>query len=89
MLRWVNLGLAAALAALLVMEFVRSRTPGPPATTTIGQAAPVVAQERPGRRARRTEARLAIEEARRRQRERVHEPAGPPLVDSTGLPVMD
>ncbi|MGH7644217.1 MAG: hypothetical protein ACREMR_01395, partial [Gemmatimonadales bacterium] len=69
MVRWINLVLAVTLATLLLIELTRSREPGPP-VPTLSEGPPVVAQERPGRRSRRMEARMAIEEARRLQRER-------------------
>jgi hypothetical protein len=87
-LRWVNLALAVVLAGLLLMEFSRSRDPGP-AVSGIGEAPAVVVQERPSRRSRRVEARMAIEEAQRKQRERLRGPAGPPMFDQQGKPVMD
>jgi hypothetical protein len=88
--RWVNLGLAVLLATLLLIELTRSREPGP-AGPAIGQAPPIVAQERPGRRSRRMEARLAVEEARRQRLERLRAPAsaGPALLDGTGQPFKD
>ena len=88
MLRWVNLALAVVLAALLLMEFTRSRDPGP-AVSGFGQAPPVVVQERPSRKSRRLEARMAIQEAQRKQRERLLGPAGPPMFDEKGKPVVD
>ena len=88
MLRWINLALAVVLATLLLIELTRSREPGPP-VSTIGEGAPVVVQERPGRRSRRMEARMAIEEAQRWQRERLRAPAGPVEYDERGRPIMD
>lgn len=90
MLRWINLALAIVLVTLLVSELTRSREPaGPPVPTLTGRS-PVVAQERPGRRSRRVEARMAIEEARRLQRERLRAPSpGSVEFDSTGRPIMD
>jgi hypothetical protein len=87
-LRWVNLALAVVLATLLVTELTRSREPGP-AGPTIGDSAPVVVEERPARRSRRIEQRLAIEEARRRQRAQPPGAGGPPELDFTGRPIMD
>jgi hypothetical protein len=88
--RWVNLALAVVLATLLLIELTRSREPGP-AAPFVSEAPPVVAQERPGRRSRRMEARLAIEEARRQRLERLRSPAppGPVLLDSNGQPFRD
>ncbi len=88
MLRWINLALAVVLATLLVIELTRSREPGP-AVSTIVEGPPVVAQERPGRRSRRMEARMAIEEARRQQRERLRAPSGRVELDERGRPIMD
>jgi hypothetical protein len=88
MLRWVNLGLGVLLATLLLTELTRSRRSEAPAPA-ISEAAPVVAQERPGRRSRRLEARMALEEARRRQRERAYQPAGPVLLSEDGRPLVD
>jgi len=88
-LRWINLALAVVLATLLVIELTRSKESGPPVPTLSGRS-PVVAQERPGRRSRRMEARMAIEEARRLQLERLRAPStGPVEFDSTGRPIMD
>ena len=89
MLRWINLALAVVLATLLVMELTRSREPGAPPGLTVGQAPPVVAEERPGRRSRRMERQMAMEEARRRQRERPPGAGGPPQLDFSGKPIMD
>lgn len=90
MVRWINLALAVVLATLLLIELTRSREePGPP-VSTIGERPPVVVQERPGRRSRRLEARMAIEEAQRLQRERLRAPStGPVELDSTGRPIVD
>ena len=89
MVRWINLALAVMLATLLVIELTRSRESGPP-VQTLSAGPPVVAQEPPGRRSRRMEARMAIEEARRRQSERLRAPTpGPVELDSTGRPIMD
>jgi hypothetical protein len=87
-LRWINLALAVVLATLLVIELTRSREPGP-AVSTIGEGRPAVVQEKPGRRSRRMEARMAIEEARRQQRERLRAPAGPVEFDERGRAIMD
>jgi hypothetical protein len=87
-LRWVNLALAVVLATLLVMELTRSRGPAPAAGPTIEGPAVVVA-ERPGRRSRRMEQKLAIEEARRRQRERPTVSGGRTEFDYTGQPIRD
>ncbi len=89
MLRWINLALAVVLATLLVIELTRSREPGP-AVSTVIEGPPVVAQERPGRRSRRMEARMAIEEAQRLQRERLSAPSsGRVELDSRGIPIRD
>ena len=89
MLRWINLALAVVLATLLVIELTRSREPGP-AVSTVIEGPPVVAQETPGRRSRRMEARMAIEEARRLQRERLRAPStGRVELDSRGVPIRD
>jgi hypothetical protein len=89
MVRWINLALAVVLATLLVIELTRSRQPGPP-VSTISAGPPVVAQERPGRRSRRMEARMAIEEAQRLQRERLRAPStGRVELDDRGFPIKD
>ena len=89
MLRWINLALAVALATLLVIELTRSREPGP-AVSTVSEGPPVVAQEKPGRRSRRMEARMAIEEARRLHRERLRAPStGREELDWRGVPIRD
>jgi hypothetical protein len=87
-LRWVNLALAVVLATLLLTELLRSREPAP-AGPTISTAPPVVAEERPGRRSRRMERQLAMEEARRRQRVRPPGAGGPPEFDFGGKPIRD
>jgi hypothetical protein len=87
-LRWINLALAVVLATLLVTEFTRSRTLAP-AGPTLSEGPPTVVEERPGRRSRRAEARMAIEEARRHQRDRSRGPSGPPELDFRGNPVRD
>jgi hypothetical protein len=88
-LRWINLAVAVALAALLVSELTRSRQPAPSAPS-VSEGPPVVVEEQPGRRSRRLEQRLAIEEARRQQRERRRAPpGGPPALDSGGRPIRD
>ena len=87
MVRWINLALAVVLATLLLIELTRSRQPGQP-VLAITEGPPVVAQERPGRRSRRMEARMAIEEARRQQQER-RVSAGPILLGPDGQPVGD
>jgi hypothetical protein len=87
-LRWINLALAIVLGGLLLMELTRSRDAAPP-VSTISTRPPVVVQETPGRRSRRMEARMAIEEARRRQRERQQLPPGPVELDFRGVPVRD
>ena len=88
MLRWVNLALAVLLATLLVVELTRSTQTEPPAPE-IATAAPSVVQETPGRRSRRMETKMAVEEARRKQRERLRAPAGPVLLGEDGRPIMD
>ena len=89
MLRWINIALAVGLAALLLSDFTRSRQPAP-SPPTVTAAPPVVAQETPGRRSRRVEQRMAIEEARRQQRERLGASSGrPPALDSGGRPIRD
>ncbi len=89
MLRWINVALAVGLAALLLSDFTRSRQPAP-SPPTVNEAPPVVAQEMPGRRSRRMEARTAIEEARRQQRERLRSSSErPPMLDSSGRPIRD
>jgi hypothetical protein len=87
-LRWVNLALAVVLATLLVVELTRSREPAP-AFPNISAAVPVVVQEQPGRRSRRAERLLAIQEARRRQRARPPGAGGPPELDFRGMPIRD
>jgi hypothetical protein len=84
----VNLALAVVLATLLVTELMRSREPAP-AFPNIDAAAPVVAQEQPARRSRRAERLLAIEESRRRQRERPPGAGGAPQLDFRGMPIRD
>jgi hypothetical protein len=86
--RWINLGLAIVLGALLVMELTRAVRTEPP-VPSFSEAPPKVAQERPGRRSRRMEARLAIEDARRQQRARSRGPAGPVLLGEDGQPISD
>ena len=88
MLRWVNLTVAVALVALLVTELIRSREPAPAAGLTI-DGPTVVVEERPARRSRRMERRLAIEEARRRQHERPTVSTGRTEFDFTGQPIRD
>jgi hypothetical protein len=87
-LRWVNLGLAVLLATLLVVELMRTPETAPPGSE-IAQSAPVVFKEKPSRRARRMEAKMAIEEARRQRKERLRAPPGPVLLDETGRPIKD
>jgi hypothetical protein len=87
-LRWINLALAVVLATLLVMELTRSREPAP-AFPNISAATPVVVEEQPARRSRRAERLLAIEEARRRQRERPPGTGGAPELDFRGMPIRD
>jgi hypothetical protein len=84
----VNLALAVVLATLLLTELLRSRDPAP-AGTALSMGPVVVAEERPGRRSRRMERRLAIEEARRQQRERSTRLGGRPEFDLSGKPIMD
>jgi hypothetical protein len=86
-LRWINLGLALGLATLLLVEFTQSRQSRPP-VPAISEGPPVVAQEKPGRRSRRMEARMAIEEAKRQRRARVPSSA-PMLLDESGRPFTD
>ena len=89
MVRWINLGLAVVLAALLVMELTRSglseETPAPAAAMVRSG----VAKEKPARRAKRVEARMALEEARRRQLERGKAPTGMIELGPDGLPYRD
>jgi hypothetical protein len=86
--RWLNLGLAVVLAALLLMELTRSGPDEEPAPA-VETMRTVVVKEKPGRRARRLEARAAIEEARRLQRERPRNPSGIVELDASGRPLMD
>lgn len=89
MVRWINLALAVVLAAMLLIQLTRSRESAP-AAKGITQAAPVVVKERAARRSHRMEMRLAIEEAQRRQLERLRGgPSGPPVLDRTGQPIRD
>ena len=88
MVRWINLGLALVLGALLLMELTRSDSTEEPAPVVV-TAKPVVVKEKPGRRARRLEARAAIEEARRQQRERARMPTGLIEFDENGRPFKD
>ncbi|HEY7601511.1 MAG TPA: hypothetical protein VIB60_03305 [Methylomirabilota bacterium] len=85
MVRWINLALALVLGALLVMELTRSEpteAPGPEKVTL----KTTVVREKPGRRARRLEAR---EEALRQERERARRPTGLIELDETGRPFRD
>jgi hypothetical protein len=86
--RWINLGLAIVLAALLLMELTRSDQTEDPAPAAMA-AKTVVVKEKAGRRARRVEARAAMEEARRQQRERARMPAGLIELDDNGRPFSD
>ena len=88
MVRWINLGLAIVLAALLLMELTRSGPTEEPAPVVATSRSAVV-KEKPARRARRLEARAAIEEARRQQRELARAPRGLIELDSDGRPFMD
>ena len=88
MVRWINLGLAIVLATLLVVELTRSvRTEAP--VQSLSEAPPVVLQEKPARRSRRMEARMALEEARRQQRERPRVAVGSLPLGEDGLPFSD
>jgi hypothetical protein len=87
--RWINLALGIALAALLLIEAGRMMRSAPPPR---GESfvKPVVVQETPARRSRRARAREALAEARRLQRERAAQAAsGAPLVDEQGQPFVD
>jgi hypothetical protein len=86
--RWINLGLAVVLATMLLIQLTRSREPAP-SGESLSQAPSVVVKERPSRRSHRMEMRMAVQEAQRRQLERLRAPAGPPLFDGTGKPIMD
>jgi hypothetical protein len=86
--RWINLGLALVLAALLVMELTRSEPTGSPAQEQVTLKTTVV-REKPGRRARRLEARAGMEEALRKQRELARRPAGLIELEETGRPFRD
>jgi hypothetical protein len=88
MVRWINLGLAIVLATLLVIELTRTAQTEAP-VQAVSEAPPTVIKERPGRRSRRMEARLALEELRRQQRERARMAAGPVLLGEDGLPFND
>ena len=88
MVRWINLGLALVLATLLVMELTGSVRTEPPGRA-ITEAVPTVVQETPARRSRRMEALMALEEARRQQRERRNVPAGSILLGPDGQPFSD
>jgi hypothetical protein len=86
--RWINLALALVLGALLVMELTRSEpteAPGPEKVTL----KTTVVREKPGRRARRLEARAGMEEALRKQRELARRPAGLIELEETGRPFRD
>jgi hypothetical protein len=87
-LRWVNLALAVVLVTLLVMELTRSREPAP-ATGPTFEGSAVVVEERPARRSRRMEQKLAIEEARRRRAERPPGSGGRTEFDFSGQPIRD
>jgi hypothetical protein len=86
--RWINLALAVVLTALLLMELTRSdSTEGPdPEVQTFRTT---VVKETPGRRARRLEARAALDEARRLQRERGARPTGVVELEAGGIPFRD
>jgi hypothetical protein len=87
--RWINLALAVVLATMLLIQLTRSREPAPTAGVVV-PAAPIVKKERAGRLSHRMEMRAAIEEAQRRQRERLRGgPSGPPVLDPSGRPIMD
>jgi hypothetical protein len=88
--RRINLALAVGLATLLLVELTRSREPGPPGPA-ISEGPTRVVQEKPGRRSRRMQARLAIEEAKRQRLERLRSPSfrGPALLDERGVPFRD
>jgi hypothetical protein len=86
--RWINLGLAFVLAALLVMELMRSDETEAPAPVAVA-AKTVVVKEKVGRRARRLEARAAMEEALRQQRELARRPTGLIELDDAGRPFKD
>ena len=89
MVRWINFALAVVLATMLLIQLTRSREPAPAAEGIVA-AAPVVVKERAARRSRRMEMRLAVEEAQRRQLERLRGgPSGPPVLDGTGQPIRD
>ena len=88
MLRWVNFGLAALLATLLIVELTRSTQTEPPGPE-ITAAPPLVVQETPGRRSRRMEAKMALEEARRKKREKLRAAAGRVLLEEDGQPIRD
>ncbi len=88
MVRWINLGLVLVLAALLLMELTRSEPTGDPAPAMVATKTTVVT-EKPGRRARRFEARAAMEEALRQQRELARRPAGLIELDDHGQPFKD
>ena len=90
MLRWINLVLAVVLVTLLAVEFTRSRDPQP-AAPAISLRPPVVAQEAPGRRSRRMEQKMALEESRRLRRERLNTPStgGRVELDLRGNPIRD
>jgi hypothetical protein len=87
-LRWINLALALVLAAVLFMELTRSGPTEEPAPE-VQTVRTTVVTEKPGRRARRHEARAAIEEARRQQRERGRAPTGLVELDDNGQPFRD
>jgi hypothetical protein len=88
MVRWVNLGLAALLATLLIVELTRSTQTEPPGPA-VTAAPPLVVQETPGRRSRRMEAKMALEEARRKKREQQRVQAGRILLGEDGRPILD
>jgi hypothetical protein len=86
--RWINVVLAIVLATMLLIQFTRSRDRAPVAET-ITEAAPRVVKERPSRRSHRMEMREVVQEAQRRQRERLRGTPGPRMLDSTGQPIRD
>jgi hypothetical protein len=70
------------------MELTRSGPAEAPAPTLQAMRSGV-AKEKPARRSRRMEARMAIEEARRQQRERGRMPTGLVELGPDGRPFMD
>jgi hypothetical protein len=73
---------------MLLIQLTRSREPEP-AAESITEAPARVVKERPSRRSHRMEMRAAVQEAQRRQLERLRGPVGPTVLDGSGKPIVD